>query len=86
MTVGVNIVIIWYRTTSSLVGRYGRFQRKPQSNKLQGDTPEFQRNTLEHQIKPSGGTWPITINSELIAKYSHAIPRFVKSVDFNKLQ
>jgi hypothetical protein len=31
---------------------------------------EFQRNTLKHQIKSSGGTWPTT-NSDLIAKYSH---------------
>jgi len=46
---------------------------------------EFQRNTLKHQIKSSGGTWPTT-NSDLIAKYSHAFSRFIKSVDLNKLQ
>jgi hypothetical protein len=39
----------------------------------------------KHQIKSSGGTWPTT-NSDLIAKYSHAFSRFMKSTDFNKLQ
>ena len=46
---------------------------------------EFQRKTLEHQIKASGGAWPTT-NSDLIAKYSHTFSRFIKSVDFYKLQ
>ena len=46
---------------------------------------EFQRNTLKHQTKSSGGTWPTT-NSDLIAKYSHTLSRFIKSVDFNKPQ
>jgi len=46
---------------------------------------EFQRNNLKHQIKSSGGTWP-TNNSNLTAKYSHTFSRFIKSIDFNKLQ
>jgi len=46
---------------------------------------EFQRNNLKHQIKSREGTWP-TNNSDLITKYSHAFSRFIKSVDFNKLQ
>jgi hypothetical protein len=46
---------------------------------------EIQRKTLKHQIKTSGGTWPTT-NKELVAKYSHAFTRFIKSVDFYKLQ
>jgi hypothetical protein len=46
---------------------------------------ETQRKTLKHQIMTSGGTWP-TINSDLVAKYTHAFSRFIRSVDFYKLQ
>jgi hypothetical protein len=46
---------------------------------------EFQRNTLKYQIKSSGGTWH-TKNSDMLAKHSHAFSRFIRSVDFNKLQ
>jgi len=40
---------------------------------------------MKHQLKTSGGTWP-TNNRELVAKYSHTITRFIKSIDFYKLQ
>jgi hypothetical protein len=33
----------------------------------------------------SGGTWPTT-NRVLVAKYSHTFIRFIKSIDFYKLQ
>jgi hypothetical protein len=46
---------------------------------------ESQRNTVKHQIKNSGGTWPTT-NRDLVAKGSHTVTRFIKSVDFYKLQ
>jgi len=46
---------------------------------------EFQRKTLKHQIKTSGGTGPTT-SSDLVTKYSHAFSRIIKSVDFCKLQ
>jgi hypothetical protein len=46
---------------------------------------EAQRKALKHQIMTSGGTWPTT-NSDLVAKYSHAFSRLIKSVDFYKLQ
>ena len=46
---------------------------------------DSQRKTLQHQIKTCGGTWSTT-NSDLVAKYSHAFSRFIKSIDFNKLQ
>jgi len=46
---------------------------------------EFQRNILKHLIKSSEGTW-LTINSDFIAKYSHAFSRFITSLYFNKLQ
>ena len=46
---------------------------------------EFQTNTLKHQIKSSVGTW-LTTSRDLIAKYSHAFSRFIRSVHFNKLQ
>jgi hypothetical protein len=46
---------------------------------------ERQRKTLKHLIKVSGGTWPTT-NSDLVAKYSHAFSRFIKSIDFQQLQ
>jgi len=45
----------------------------------------IQRKTMKNQIKTSGGTWPTT-NRDLVAKYSHAFTRFIKSVDFYKLQ
>jgi len=38
---------------------------------------EFQRNTLKHQIKSSGGTWPIN-NSDLTVTYSNAFSKFIK--------
>jgi len=46
---------------------------------------KFLRKSLQHQIKNSGGTWP-TINSDLVAKCTGAFLRFIKSVDFYKLQ
>ena len=46
---------------------------------------EIQRKTMKRQIKARGGTWPTT-SSDLVAKYSHAFTRFIKSVDFYKLQ
>jgi len=48
-------------------------------------TLQRQRNTLKYLIKASGGTWPTT-NSDLVAKHSHAFSRFIKSIDFEKLQ
>jgi hypothetical protein len=46
---------------------------------------EIQRKTMKHQIKTSGGTWP-TKNRDLVEKCSHAFTRFIKSVDFYKVQ
>jgi hypothetical protein len=45
--------------------------------------------TMKNQIQASGGTWPTTwptTNRDLIAKYLQAFVRFIKSIDFNKLQ
>jgi hypothetical protein len=46
---------------------------------------EFQRSSLKQHITAGGGAWPTT-NSDLVAKYLNAFSRFVKSIDFNKLQ
>jgi hypothetical protein len=46
---------------------------------------EIQRKTMKHQIKSSGGTWP-TNNRDLVEKYLHVFTKFIKSVDFYKLQ
>jgi len=46
---------------------------------------ESRRKALKHQIKTSGGTGPTT-NSDLVAKYSHAFSRFIRLIDFHKLQ
>jgi len=46
---------------------------------------EFQRSSLKQLITPGGGTWPTT-NSDRVARYLNAFSRFVKSVDFYKLQ
>jgi hypothetical protein len=46
---------------------------------------EIKRKTMKYQIKTSGETWPTT-NRELVAKYLHAFTRFIKSVDFYRLQ
>jgi len=46
---------------------------------------EFQRSSFKQHITASGGAWPTT-NSDLVNKYLNAFSRFVKSMDFNKLQ
>jgi len=46
---------------------------------------KFLRKSLQHQIKKSGGTWPTT-NRDLVAKYTDAFLRVIKSVDFYKLK
>jgi hypothetical protein len=46
---------------------------------------QFQRKTMKHHIQKSGGTWPTT-NRDLVAKCSHVFIRFIKSIDFYKLQ
>jgi len=46
---------------------------------------EFQKKSLQHQIKNRGGAWPIT-NSDLLAKYTNERSRFIKPVDLYKLQ
>jgi hypothetical protein len=43
-----------------------------------------QRSSLIKQIMVSGGTWP-PANDELITKYLNAFSKFVKSIDFQKL-
>ena len=45
---------------------------------------EAQRSSLINQIMVSGATWPPAID-ELITKYLNAFSKFVKSVDFQKL-
>ena len=45
---------------------------------------EAQRSSLIKQIMVSGGTWP-PANDELITKYLNAFSKFVKSIDFQKL-
>jgi hypothetical protein len=46
---------------------------------------EFQRSSLKQHITASRGNWSTT-NSDLVAKYLNAFSRFVKSIDFNKMQ
>jgi hypothetical protein len=45
---------------------------------------EAQRSSLIKEIMVSGGTWP-PANDELITKYLDAFSKFVKSIDFQKL-
>jgi len=45
---------------------------------------EAQRSSLIKQIMVSGGTWP-PANDQLITKYLNAFSKFVKSIDFQKL-
>jgi hypothetical protein len=45
---------------------------------------EAQRSSLIKQIMISGGTWP-PANDQLITKYLYAFSKFVKSIDFQKL-
>jgi hypothetical protein len=42
-------------------------------------------NRKEQHTTAGGGNWPAN-NNELVAKYLNAFSRFVKSIDFNKLQ
>jgi hypothetical protein len=44
-----------------------------------------ERSSLDKQITAGGGSWPTT-NSELVTTYLDALTRFIKSIDFNKLQ
>jgi hypothetical protein len=46
---------------------------------------EPERSSLDKQITAAGGSWPTT-NSELVTTYLDAFTRFIKSIDFNKLQ
>jgi len=46
---------------------------------------EVQRSSLKQHIMADGGNWP-THNSELIASYLKSFSKFVKSIEFNKLQ
>jgi hypothetical protein len=46
---------------------------------------EVQRSSLKKYITAGGESWPTT-NSELVATHLDAFTRFVKSIDFNKLQ
>jgi hypothetical protein len=43
-----------------------------------------QRSSLKQHRPTSGGYWPPD-NSELVAKYLNAFSRFIKSIEFNKL-
>jgi hypothetical protein len=45
---------------------------------------EAQRSSLIKQIMVSGRTWP-PANEELITKHLNAFSKFVKSIDFQKL-
>jgi hypothetical protein len=46
---------------------------------------ESERITLDKLITAGGGSWATT-NSELVTTHIDAFARFVKSIDFNKLQ
>ena len=46
---------------------------------------DIPRKNMKNQIQASGGTWPTT-NRNLVAKYLQAFLRFIKSIDFTKLQ
>jgi hypothetical protein len=46
---------------------------------------EHERSSLDKQITAGGGSWPTT-NSELVTTYLDDFTRFIKSIDFNKLQ
>jgi hypothetical protein len=46
---------------------------------------EVQRSSLKQHVMAGGGSWPTT-NSELVATHPEAFSRFVKSIEFNKLQ
>jgi hypothetical protein len=46
---------------------------------------EVQRSSLKQHIMADGGNGP-TPNRELVASYLKSFSRFVKSIDFNKLQ
>jgi hypothetical protein len=45
----------------------------------------LERDILKQQIKTRGGTWPTT-NSGLIEIYLDVFSKFIKSMDFQKLQ
>jgi hypothetical protein len=45
---------------------------------------ESQRSSLIQYIMARGGDWP-PIDGELVAKYLNAFSRFMKSIDFQKL-
>jgi hypothetical protein len=45
---------------------------------------EEQRSSLIQHITARGGDWPPT-NGELVAKYLNAFSRFIKCIDFQKL-
>jgi hypothetical protein len=45
----------------------------------------LERDILKQHIKIRGGTWPTT-NSELIEIYLGVFSKFIKSIDFQKLQ
>jgi hypothetical protein len=46
---------------------------------------ESERSSLDKHITAEGGSWPTT-NTELVITHIDAFTRFVKSIDFNKLQ
>jgi hypothetical protein len=46
---------------------------------------KVQRRSSKQHLMVDGGNWPTT-NSELVASYLKSFSRFVKSIDFNKLQ
>ena len=46
---------------------------------------EVQRSSLKQNTTAGGGSW-LTTNSELVAEHLDAFSRFVRSIDFNKLQ
>jgi hypothetical protein len=46
---------------------------------------EVQRSSLKQHITAGGGSWPTT-NGELVATHLDTFSRFIKSIDFNKLQ
>jgi hypothetical protein len=58
--------------------------RKKKEGEKKRKTTRAHTHTHTHKMT-SGVTWPTT-NSGLVAMYSHAFSRFIKSVDFYKLQ
>jgi hypothetical protein len=74
-----------FKLIDNLMCRCNEGARSPEHLIYDSKILEIQSKTLKHQIMTSRGTWPTT-NNDLVAKYSHEFSRFIRSVDFYKLQ